>query len=511
MISSTDSTPVKVVKGAALVLAGLAVARLLNYAYRIALARAGGMDEFGLLFLAISTIALAGGVATFGLDSGVSRFVPLYLGGDDRASLRRMLRWSILFALFSGAAAGAVLHLLARPIAESILHNPPLTPVLDLCALCLPFYVTGRVLVKAVVGFQKLGYRVAVYQVLNPTVKLLLTLVLLSFGMGVSGAIWAYLAAEALSSLALWGLLERRVFGVFRRAARETGRSAFRPGPLLVYSLPLFLAGIVDLVMNSTDVFMAGYFLDNTRVGIYGAAVTLASLVSLGTELLNPLFLSIITQEYAVGNTPAIVSAFNDNNRWFLFVTLPIAALLAALPTAAMVLFWDSSSAVGASALVILVLGRLIFYLGNTSTLVLSMHGATGFILAANLGAAVLNAGLNYWLIPVLGIDGAAVGTSVSLALQGLAIMAGARLYHRGQGLRIVHPGIVAAAVLPAAACWLAQTRLPVSWPVSIGLGLAYLGAYPILLKMFRVFSEEDRRIWGLIVARLKAGKVWAG
>ena len=92
------SAPIIVARGAALVLAGLVVSRLLNYAWRIALARGGGIDEFGVLFLAIATIAAAGSLAGLGVDLGIARFIPLYLGREDKNSLRAGLRWSLLSA-----------------------------------------------------------------------------------------------------------------------------------------------------------------------------------------------------------------------------------------------------------------------------------------------------------------------------------------------------------------------------------------------------------------------------
>ena len=110
---------------------------------------------------------------------------------------------------------GLLLYLTAPVLSIRLFHNPALAPILKICSICLPFYVAGRVLIKAAAGFQKIGYRVGVYQVFNPVLKLALTLVLLSAGMGAAGALWSYLAAEAASAVTLWAILERRVFGIF--------------------------------------------------------------------------------------------------------------------------------------------------------------------------------------------------------------------------------------------------------------------------------------------------------
>ena len=205
MTGSNDSPQVKVAKGAAIIFAGIIFARLVNYLYQIVLARAGGTAEFGLFFLGVSTIAVTGGIATFGLDLGVARFVPLYLGSRDEDRLRGVLRYSIVLSIVVGAAAGAVLWLSAGLIAARVLGMPDLVGILQICALCLPFFVSGRVLVKAVVAFQKIGYRVASKQILSPVIRFILTFLLVTAGMGAKGAMWAFLASEVASwAVLLW-------------------------------------------------------------------------------------------------------------------------------------------------------------------------------------------------------------------------------------------------------------------------------------------------------------------
>jgi len=503
MISPTDSAPVKVVKGAAFIFAGLIFARVVNYAYRILLARAGGMEEFGLLFLGISTVSVVGGLAGLGLDQGVARFVPLYIGKKEEGRLRGVLRHSLVISLCSGFAAGVLLWFAAPLIAVGFFDNEPLVPILHICALCLPFYVSGRSLVKAVVAFQRIGYRVAVNQVANPFTRFILTLFLVAAGMGADGAMWAYLASEFLSWFLLLWLLQKRVFP-FLGPAKATGASFFEARAFFTYSLPLFFAGIIDLVLHYTDAFMLEYFLDTSQVGIYGAAVTLVSLAALGTELLNPMFLSIITQEYTAGNLSGVVSTYNNNNRWLQYITLPIVALLVTLPAGIMFLLWGEGFSSGASALIILTLGRTVFYLASTSVFVLYMHGATRIILAANFLSALLNVVLNYSLIPRLGITGAALATAVSLALPSVALICAARLYHRGLGMQVVFPRILAAASVPAIFPLLVQGHQPMNWIRFAAAGSGYLALYFGFLKLFRVFSEEDYSIWRKIVTRLK-------
>jgi len=501
MISSNDSAQVKIVKGAAVIFAGLIFARLVNYLYQIVLARAGGTAEFGLFFLGVSTITVAGGIATVGLDLGVARFAPLYLGKGDDSRLRGVLRYSILLSTVAGAAAGAVLWLSAGPVAARLLGMPDMVEIIHICALCLPFYVSGRVLVKTVVAFQKIGYRVALKQVLSPVVRFILTFLLVAAGMGARGAIWAFLASEVISWAALLWLLNFRVYPLLRPAGEK---SVFDRKVFFAYCLPLFLAGVIDLLLHYTDAFMTGYFLEEVQVGLYGTAVRLTALVALGTELLNPMFLSIITQQHEAQDTAGVVSTFNNNNRWFCYITLPVAAILVTLPVESMALIWGESYTAGAWALAILTIGRVFFYLANTSTYLLYMHGATRLILAVNLFSALLNVALNWILIPRVGITGAALATAISLSCQAILVIVAARFYHREPGLQVFFPRILAAAVLPLAVVLALKNVLQLGWIELIGVGLIYLAIYFLLLKFFRAFSEQDRVIGRQILSRIK-------
>jgi len=501
MISANDTPQVKVAKGAAIIFAGIIFARLVNYLYQIVLARAGGTAEFGLFFLGVSTITVVGGIATVGLDLGVARFAPLYLGSRDEDRLRGMLRYSILFSIVAGAGAGVVLWLSVRLIAAELLGMPNLVEIMHICALCLPFYVSGRVLVKTVVAFQKIGYRVALKQVLSPVVRFILTLLLVAAGMGAQGAMWAFLASEVISWAILLWLLNFRIYPLFRPAGRG---SLFDSRAFFAYCLPLFLAGVIDLVLHYIDIFMTGYFLEEVQVGIYGTAVRLTALVALGTELLNPMFLSIITQQHAKGKTAGVVSTFNNNNRWLCYITLPIAAVLVTLPAESMALIWGESYAVGAWALALLVLGRMFFYLANTSSFLLYMHGATRLILAVSLFSALHNVVLNWILIPRMGITGAALATAISLSCYAMLVIVSAHLYHRKSGLRVVFPRILASAVLSAVVVLALKNTLGQGWIQFAWAGLIYLILYFLSLKFFRAFSEEDRAIGKQILSRIK-------
>ena len=296
MISPGDSPQVKVAKGAAIIFAGLVFARVVNYAYQILITRFAGADEYGLFFQGVTTLAVAAGMAVLGYDLGVARFAPFYMGSRDENRLHGFIRGAFLLSLANGVAAGIILWLLAGWLSGLYFGGEALRgqTIIRICAAVMPFAVSRMVLIKAIVAFQKIGYRVAVNQFASPVVRLALTALLLAAGMAAEGAMLAYAASELVSWAALLWILQKRVHPIFGASG-----GAFTLKPFISYCLPLLFSAIVLQVMNSIDTLMTGYFLDIGQVGVFGAATLLASLVSISIEVLNPLFLSITTSAFA--------------------------------------------------------------------------------------------------------------------------------------------------------------------------------------------------------------------
>jgi len=102
--------------------------------------------------------------------------------------------------------------------------------------------------------------------------------------------------------------------------------------------------------------------------------------------------------------------------KWIFSATFPLFLLMFLFPEEVLRIFFGSAYVSAASALRILAIGMLfhVFFGPNASTLI--VIGKTKLNMVDNIVGIFVNAVLNVLLVPILGIIGAAISTTTSLA-----------------------------------------------------------------------------------------------
>jgi polysaccharide biosynthesis protein PslJ len=205
-----------------------------------------------------------------------------------------------------------------------------------------------------------------------------------------------------------WGLLSPRT----RRLAAEfwgfTGPRAFQ--------------ATFQVTVLYLDVLIVGALASTYQAGIYSAVSKLAIL---GTFALEGNRLAIGPQLSAMLGRREYGRAaelYQTATRSLVLATFPLYVVLAIFPATILGIFGSRYTA-GASALTVLSLAMLINLGTGNVTVVLLMGGKSSWS-AINAGAALIaNVGLNLLLVPHLGILGAAIAWSASIAIDNITAM----------------------------------------------------------------------------------------
>jgi O-antigen/teichoic acid export membrane protein len=499
MSETIDSSLKRAARGTALVLASIASSQLLWFLIKILIVRNTTKIEFGLYSLVLTVLSVISAVIVFGIPSGLSRFVSIYLAEDRGEEAHSISRAGIQILLPVTLASLAVLYLCAGFIARRVFYAPELTVPLKIASFQIPFGVAAGVASGVLLGYGVIGQKI-LSDVINPLLYLILTLTVIAFGMHLKGILYAYVLSWAVMSVLMV------VYGL-----RKVGSRPFLPrdgrhhAELLKFSVPLLASTIMSMVLMWADTLMIGRYDTPAAVGTYGVSISLVKLLLFPLSALGYVFLPIAGEIYAKEKTGELKRVYQVLTKWVFVATLPIFFVLFFFPEMTIALLFGSRFVDASLSLRILAVGFLVNAFLGTNGLLLMVLGLTKTIMNISVVGAIMNVVLNYVLIKHLGmgITGAALATMTSyIVINFLYSLSLLRHSH-------VHPftaaylrPIAGAAITGLAIYAVAKSVALTFWILPLYL-LLFVGGYAVSLLITKSIEREDIFIFQEVMKKL--------
>ena len=496
----------KIAKGAGIVLMGTLIGRAFGYGSRIIIARFLGASDYGLISLGFAALTMAAALAAIGLPSGITRYISFYKGKEDEerikgtiiSAIKMNLPVSIIFALLLFFGAGW--------ISIHIFHDANLTPVLRIFSIAIPFLVLAQNLLSATVGFQEMRYQVYTEQIFQNMLKLAGIVTLVALGFGVMGAAWGWAIAIILMPFVAFYFLEKKLFPVFNTKIKAIPVER----ELFAFSWPLIFVGMAGIVMGFTDTLMLGYFCTSSEVGIYNAALPTADALLGIPRAFEAIFFPVISWLYARNRIEDLRNTYSTITKWILSLVFPAFLLIFLFPDQVITILFGAEYIAGATALVILTFGFLIGRAVGPTSAILQTYGKTKIIMACSFIGATTNFGLNFYLIPIYGVNGAAMATAFSILFINifsfLVVYKITKIYpFHVSFLKPIFASVIAVSVVYA----ITKYVIGVSFLSLITMFFVFLILYFFLLLIFKSFEEQDLMIMRAIDQRLGTKSDW--
>ncbi len=362
-------------------------------------------EAFGKVELLMASVTLVGTFFMLGLPSALARRFN-YEHADDAQSRRLAASTATAGILGSTGAVALLCTLLAEPIAGLLLDDTSLGWLVVAGA--------GTLVASALVNVFT-----TVMRGLYRTVGLAWILLL---GAGVQAAVTVYLIlgadktfeapvlGAAASQVALAALLFRASRDQLpARFSRDEMRS------MLAFGLPLVFAGLSFYVLSTADRYLIRYFMDEAAVGLYGMGVRVASILTVA--VFTPFRMVWNVALYDLGRRPDAQAVFARFTTQFtaggillvaglaFFAELPLRHLLDER-------YWEAERLIG-----MLGASLLLFALSDVVKVGLLIREQTHLLPVRVIIAGACNLLLDIWLIPRMGIHGAALATVMSFAI----------------------------------------------------------------------------------------------
>lgn len=484
-----DSSIKQVARGGFVIFLGIALSFIAFIFYKVLAARYLGPADYGMLTLGITILNAASILGLAGVHQSIGKLVSHYLARNRHEKAKSIVISSLIITLSSGILIMALLYMSSSFIGKRIFGIEGLDSIIKIFSIGVPFSVTAQLLKYHFFAFRKPEYAIVSESISEKAVNLLLLVIIVSVSASLSAISWAYVAALAVSSVVAFFILSSKTKHILKKELKP--RLEFKS--ILSFSLPLMFAGMLGVAFAWTDTIFIGIFRSDAEVGIYNAAYIIASALMIFWLSFGNIFYPVISELYSRNAKAPIRKAFESASRWIFLLILPISIIIFAMPARILSLVFGQSYANASLPLAILTIGYFFTtYFGLAENGLIAFKKIR-FLAIATAFALMLNIALNAALIPIYGMTGAAIATTVSLLIINSTKFFAFKNMLKFSFNKMFYLKTIVSGIISFAAVFYTLGFLGLSSKYFFILGvIIYSVLYFALLVLFKSFSEED-------------------
>jgi len=373
------------------------------------LARLLGAERYGGFAYAVSWASLLSVPAAMGLDILLIREVAKYNAKGDWGALKGILHWSDRVAMVSSLGLAAIFCVVIWFLRDR--SEPQVSAALWMAMTLLPFLVFISLRQGTLQGFGRVMEAQIPLMLVFPIVFCCFVITCyFVFGLNVSSAIGMRAFAAVVAFLVGTGLLAKCL-----PASAKKIRPDYHSRQWFKSALPLVFVGTAGIVNQQISTVIVGSMLGVEAAGIFDVAGKGTIFVSFALLAVNMPLAPVVADLYARGERKRLQRMVTKSARAAFLGSLPVALGLIFFGRWVLLIF-GREFVKGSIVIAILSGGQLVNVGMGSVALLLNMTGHE-WDTAKGIGiAALLNLILNLALVPIWGIEGAAIANAVSMA-----------------------------------------------------------------------------------------------
>lgn len=361
-----------------------------------------GAKNYGLLTYSFSWVYLFGSISCLGLNSLLQRELSRYKN-DQQGKLIGLIRFSSSVSFLTTTFIVIVFEIFIYLWFP--LHGNLYT-ALSIAILALPFY--GLILIQksANVGLKKVEISLIPENILRPALFFALILMYFNHTDNV-------LFVVSLNAVAFFGGFLISSFLLKVSIPKKTLPPVFASKKWIKQGITfLFITAIVT-VNSKADIIMLGLFGQIEQAGIYNIVVKLSQFIGLSLLIMNTIFSPYLSEFFTLKKRELSIT-IKRTIRLIFIIALAV-LLVFILKGSELLNFFGTNFNTGYFSLILLSIGQVINIMFGPVGNLLNMNNYERYTLKGMLFSALINISLNVILIPLFGMQGAAIGTFSSL------------------------------------------------------------------------------------------------
>lgn len=362
-------------------------------------------EGYGLLNVALVAPGIFALFNDFGINTALTKYLAEYRSKGEPGNLKNFLYLGLFFKIASSLGVTIICYLVADTFATVALGKPHVAPFIRLASLFVFAWMLYGFAEFALIGLDATR-TYAILMILFESLKAILPLVLITYGMGVFGALMGIVSAWMVagcigifSSLLITLKLSRGMNPSF------TSKHALKK--MLTFGVPLAIAGLASTGLANFFGFMIAAYSDPNEIGNYTAANKANSTVLFLAFPIMAILFPTFSKLNPETESATLRKVYNYSVKYSSFFVLPAFALLAILSRPLTVLFFGVDFDTSWLYLMLLAIQSLSYGLGGEHLLkLLAAQNETKLVLKLNLLKAIIAISLSLILVPSYGILG---------------------------------------------------------------------------------------------------------
>lgn len=385
----------------------------IEFGSNVVFARILGKDGYGIYSYAINWLNLMIIPGLLGFGTSTLRFLPQYYSLKQWNLYSGFLKYSknivVLASIITSIIGIGCVFLLGSNLSEVEILT------MSIVFVSVPFF---SMIMLSRFRFQSIKMQVlslAPQRIFFPVVLMIfLFLVFLLIPSAVSP--WLLSIAYLLLSI-FTSFILNVIFSNKTKRFLDSSGNDFQKSEWLKVSIPLSFINNLQYLLKQTGVLMLGILIGTDVVGVYNVSLKINQFLLLGLLSINFVVTPQISKLFYSGEKYKLQKLVTRSTRQLFAITIML-ALFILIGGKWILSFFGEEFVSSYTALLIMNVGNILNALSGSVGVILSMTGHQNLSFKIILISVILTIVLNYILIPVYGIEGAAISTALALILR---------------------------------------------------------------------------------------------
>ncbi|MEN8154323.1 MAG: MATE family efflux transporter [Acidobacteriota bacterium] len=376
-----------------------------------------GVKELGVYSLSLILLQIVTVIGKMGTDTAMMRFVSEYSINRNFNSVKKMSRLALSIILPFSVILSFFVFFYSDKIAVLVFNKNYLTPFLKIAAIGIVPNVFLFLNVERIRGLKQIKYYSFFYFLSVPLFTSVLLGVSILLLNGIVHPLIAYILSVILSSvlsLFIWTRKFDFIKKKFKDSSIGSDLSKVSYLPLMKLALPLLMTKSLMLLMGWADTIMLGIFRSTFEVGLYRVPLRISMISSIFLIAFNSILGPKLTELWEKGKIDELQRIMKLSTAFIFWASLPLFLILLVFRDQFLGIFGAEFKTVSL-ALILLLLGQFVNSFVGSVSLLLMVTKRQVVIQNVMFIGTFINILINYFMIPVYGINGAAFASMTSI------------------------------------------------------------------------------------------------